>query len=286
MKALILGATGQLGYELARTAPDGVDIFPYARDVVDLAKPESIESAVERVQPNIIINAAAYTAVDKAESDADQAYLANVAGVECLAQQAARIGARLVHVSTDFVFSGKSDSPYKTTDKTEPLGVYGATKRDGEVALLKALPSGVIVRTAWVYSAHGNNFVKTMLRLMRDKDQLSVVADQRGTPTWASGLAQACWQLGLNEAAQGIYHYTDAGECSWYDFACEIQRQALVLGLLGKAIPVSPIAASEYPTPAARPYYSVLDKSRIETDLGLQLHPWQQQLRQMLEELV
>lgn len=284
MKAVILGANGQLGYELQQTAPSAAEVFALGRSECDLSAPERLSELLGRMAPDVVINAAAYTAVDKAETDIDSAYAVNARGVDALAQACAALGIKLVHVSTDFVFDGNG-SNYAETVQPRPLSVYGASKLAGEQAIAASGASAVIIRTAWVYSAHGNNFVKTMLRLMAEKDSLGVVCDQRGTPTWANGLAEACWALAQTDA-KGIYHYTDSGECSWYDFAVEIQAQALALGLLQTPIPINAIPSSSYPTPAQRPANSVLDKTRISTEQGIKIKDWQGQLNQMLRQLV
>jgi dTDP-4-dehydrorhamnose reductase len=206
----------------------------------------------------------------------------NAEGVANLARGAAAVGARLVHVSTDFVFNGLSGIPYAPEAPTAPLGVYGRTKRQGEIA---AGPDALIVRTAWVYGSQGGNFVRTMLRLMAERDEVRVVADQVGTPTFASSLADALWRLHA-AGAKGLFHYTDSGAASWYDFAVAIQEEALAIGLLARAVPVIPIATSDYPTPAARPHYSVLDKSATFALLGGAAPHWRVNLRKMLKDIL
>ena len=239
-----------------------------------------------KLAPSVIINAAAYTAVDKAEEDFDLCHAINATAVENLAKYCKQSGAFLVHVSTDYVFNGHKGSPYLTDDTIEPQGVYGKTKAYGEKALLELLPNAsCLIRTAWVYSSHGNNFVKTMLRLMADKPQLSVIDDQIGTPTWAKGLAEVCVSAAQNKT-QGVYHWTDEGVASWYDFALAIQELGIEKGLLSSAIPVLPIPSSQYPTPASRPHYSVLDKtSTRDTFSSLNLTHWRTQLSAMMDEL-
>jgi dTDP-4-dehydrorhamnose reductase len=239
-----------------------------------------------KVQPAVIINAAAYTAVDQAESDAEPATAVNVEGARNVAAAARDTGARLIHISTDFVFDGRGSTPYKADAATNPLSVYGRTKRQGELAVLEAMPdTAVVVRTAWLYSKTGGNFVKTMLRLMGERDELSVVADQLGTPTWADSLATAVWAIGNTPGLGGIFHWTDGGHTSWHEFAVAIQEEALSLGLLDKAIPIDAISTADYPTAATRPRYSVLDCST--TIAALDLHPtqWRVNLRRMLKGL-
>lgn len=282
-KILITGASGQLGWELQRSAPPETNVRAVTRPNVDLADSHSVHRVFEDFKPDVIINAAAYTAVDKAEDDKDAAFKVNAYGVKHLAELCQLHQARLIHISTDFVFDGEANMPYQETHQTRPVGVYGESKRAGEVAVIESGCDAAIIRTAWVYSAHGGNFVKTMLRLMSEKPELGVVADQIGSPTWASGLAVACWQLAMQEAS-GVYHYSDSGQCSWYEFACEIQSKAMAMGLLNRAIPIKPLTTEDYPTPAKRPAYSVLDKSKIQA-AGVQVNDWKQQLASMLKEL-
>jgi dTDP-4-dehydrorhamnose reductase len=288
---LITGADGQLGYELQKTAPPHIRIIATDVDILDITRSRQISLALEQYQPDCIINGAAYTAVDKAEADHDNAYLINSTAPALIAQAiAARIedgkpAVKLIQISTDFVFDGQQPTPYRPDAATHnPLGVYGASKLAGEQAVARYLPDALIIRTSWLYSAHGNNFVKSMLRLMQDREQLGIVYDQVGSPTWAATLAQTTWAL-FDQNASGIYHCSDNGVASWYDFAAAIQEQALELGLLNQAIPLRPIRSSEYPTPAQRPAYSVMDKSTTETTLGHTLPYWRDSLHSMLEEL-
>jgi dTDP-4-dehydrorhamnose reductase len=284
-KVLIVGAGGQLGRELMRTAPGGVECIPMTRSQLDIADVEAVAGCLAELTPQLVINAAAYTAVDKAESDIEAARRGNAEGPGVLAQACARQGIRLVHVSTDFVFDGSSSMPYTPEAPTSPLGEYGRSKLAGEDAVRDALPEALIIRTGWVYSGFGNNFVKTMLRLMADRDELTVVADQVGTPTWANGLARAIWAAVAKPELSGIYHWSDAGACSWYDFAVAINEEGLALGLLDKPVNVRPIPAAQYPTPAQRPAYSVLDKSSSWRDFALEGVHWRVQLRAMLNHL-
>lgn len=282
-KVLILGAGGQLGRELQRTAPAQTDWCAINRKDLDIADAAAVAAAFDAHQPALVINAAAYTAVDQAESEVEAARLGNVEGPRVLAQACARSGARMIHVSTDFVFDGTSCMPYTPDMPTGPLGVYGQTKLDGELAVQSVLPAALIVRTGWVYSAFGGNFVKTMLRLMGAHETLTVVADQIGTPTWANGLAQAIWAAARCETLTGIYHWSDAGVCSWYDFAVAIFEEATAMGLLSRQVHVRPIPAEQYPTPARRPSYSVLSKEKTWEDLQLEGVHWRVQLRAMLK---
>ncbi len=286
MKTLILGAGGQLGRELQQSCPQGVDMVAATHAQLDIRQQESVLSFVAECQPELIINAAAYTAVDGAESKPDLAVEINAEGPGYLARAAERCGARLLQVSTDFVFDGQASAPYSPRAETRPLGVYGHSKLAGECRVQEILPMhSLVLRTAWVYSRFGHNFVKTMLKLMAERDSLRVVDDQVGAPTWARGLAQALWALLEHPDAHGIYHWTDAGQCSWHAFAREIQARALALGLLDREIDIEAIPSSEYPTPAQRPAYSVLDLGSTETLLDRPAQPWQSQLQAMLEDL-
>jgi dTDP-4-dehydrorhamnose reductase len=282
MKVLITGANGQLGRALQATAPLGVSIIAAGSAELDIGDAAAVDALLLAERPDAIFNAAAYTAVDKAESEEALATRTNSEGVANLARGAAAISARLVHVSTDFVFNGLSGVPYLPDAPTAPLGVYGRTKRQGELA---AGPDALVVRTAWVYGSRGGNFVRTMLRLMAERDEVRVVADQIGTPTFAASLADALWRLHA-AGAKGLFHYTDSGAASWYDFAVAIQEEALAIGLLQHAVPVIPIATSDYPTPAARPHYSVLDKSATFALLGGAAPHWRVNLRKMLKDIL
>ncbi len=284
-KVLITGAAGQLGRELLRTMPEGVECIAATREILDIADAAQVRALVRRERPGLIINAAAYTAVDKAESEQELAAAINVNGAANLATACAENESRLIHVSTDFVFDGTSSTPYLPDAPTSPLGEYGRSKLAGEQAVVAGLPSALIMRTAWVYSAFGGNFVKTMLRLMAEREELSVVADQVGTPTWARGLADALWLAADQSDLQGLYHWTDAGVCSWYDFAVAIAEEALEIGLLQRMPRIHPIPGSAYPTPAARPAFSVLDKNSTWAVLKTESLHWRSQLRSMLKEL-
>ena len=281
MNILITGAGGQLGKALCNSAPAGYSVVAADRQTLSITDVDAVRSYSENHHVEGIINAAAYTAVDKAEDDIANARAVNAEGPAVLAAIAADRGIHLVHVSTDFVFDGRRGNPYKPDDKTNPLGVYGETKRAGEVAVLETPNlSASVLRTAWVYGAGGANFVATMLRLMAEKDSLSVVADQIGSPTHTDGLAAACWEC-LAERTTGIRHWTDAGVASWYDFAVAIQEEARSAGLLHHSIPITPITTDQYPTPAARPSYSVLSNSGAHA-LSVRPSHWRSMLRRVL----
>jgi dTDP-4-dehydrorhamnose reductase len=281
MKALIVGSKGQLGRALQSTAPVGVELFCVDVDELDITRPDLVNEWVDRVKPDILLNAAAYTAVDKAEQDEETALAINGTAVGTLADAARRIGARFVHVSTDFVFDGTAGTPYAPDAPANPLSAYGRTKLVGEKL---AGENAIIVRTAWVYAPVGNNFVRTMLRLMSERPEVRVVADQIGTPTYAPALAEALWRL-VAAQAQGLYHYTDSGVASWYDFAVAIQEEGMAAGLLAQAAKVVPINTADFPTPAHRPSYSVLDKSRTFDIIGGPAPHWRDHLRRMIAEI-
>lgn len=286
MKVLITGASGQLGRALIGSAPAGIELLSVTRAQLDIGDLSSVQRCVAQFQPDVIINAAAYTLVDKAESEVAAAERGNIEGPQHLAIAARQVGARLIHVSTDYVFDGSQSTPYGPSAATAPTGVYGQTKLAGEQAVLAALAQrALIVRTAWVYDAAGKNFLRTMLRLMQERGSVRVVADQIGTPTCSHSLAQVLWLFAQRPELSGIYHWTDAGVASWYDFAVAIGEEAHALGILKTLPQVIPIATHEYPTPVRRPAFSVLDKSG--TDAALKVEPvhWRVRLREVLRQV-
>jgi dTDP-4-dehydrorhamnose reductase len=285
VKVLVTGAGGQLGRCLISQAPNGVDLLARGHKDLDITDATAVTDTVGRGAPNVIINAAAYTAVDRAESEADLARKINVDGPRNLAAAARSVGARIIQISTDFVFDGAASVPYRPDSATHPLSVYGVTKLGGERAVLEELPArSVILRTAWVYAAEGSNFVRTMLRVMKANSSVRVVADQVGTPTSARSLADVLWHIVATPEIKGIHHWTDSGVASWYDFAVAIAEEGESLGLVGGHVTVTPIATHEYPTPARRPSYSVLDKTSLTSRGIAQLH-WRKRLRTVLKEI-
>ena len=285
LTALVTGAGGQLGRELQGTSPAGWTVAALDRTALDIADTGSLRAALDRVRPAAVINAAAYTAVDKAETEAELASRSNADGPAVLAAACAELGIRLVHISTDFVFDGAASAPYRPGAATGPLGEYGRSKLAGEQGTQAANPAALILRTGWVYSRFGNNFVKTMLRLMAERDQLNVVVDQVGTPTWARGLALTAWAGLLHEDAHGIYHWSDAGVCSWYDFAVAIQEEALALGLLPGRVAIRPSRPAITRRPrAARPIACWTSRDSWR-DLDVERVHWRAQLRAMLADL-
>jgi dTDP-4-dehydrorhamnose reductase len=287
LKVLVTGAQGQLGRCLLASVPATATAIGLTRAQLDIGDADAVQRAIEAHHPAVIINAAAYTAVDRAETEVDAARRVNGLGPRHLARAAAACGARLVHVSTDFVFDGRAGVPYAPDAATAPLGVYGQTKREGEQALHELLPdASVIVRTSWVYAAHGANFLRTMLRIMGEKGQVRVVADQVGTPTAADSLAGVLWALTQRPDVTGLQHFSDAGVASWYDFAVAIAEEATALGLLPPGVRVFAIGTADYPTPARRPGYSVLDKRALLAALPLEHRHWRVSLRRVLAELI
>ena len=286
MKVLITGANGQLGWELKRTAPKWSSIHALTRGELNILDASQIERCLREFRPDLIINAAAYTAVDRAEGEPDQAYAVNALGPRNLARAAAAADLRVVHISTDFVFSGSQPTPYLPSDTAEPLSTYGASKLEGEHAILSiAGGRSLVVRTSWLYSVHGRNFVKTVLGAAERRSTINIVADQIGTPTWARGLAEAIWEMAASPILSGVYHWTDAGIASWYDFAVAVLDYSSALGLMKQRVTIVPVRTNDYPLVAKRPAMSVLDKTVTWNVLKrIPLH-WRQALKQMLNEL-
>ncbi len=287
---LLTGAKGQLGSTIQQLWPHS-GLFSRFRlhccdiEDVDLTNATATGDYLDEVSPTVVVNGAAYTAVDRAEQDIESAYAVNEQAVRNLAAWCASHGSKLIQLSTDFVFAGDSSTPYKPDASTAPLSVYGASKRAGEQQLQRLLPeSGVILRTSWLYSEFGNNFVKTMLRLMQEKPELGIVADQIGSPTSTDSLARAVFRLIETDAA-GIYHWTDGAAISWYDFAAEIQTIGLEKGILQHAIPLKQLTTEQYPIPATRPAYSVLDISATLDLLGHESRLWQDELKDVIAKL-
>jgi dTDP-4-dehydrorhamnose reductase len=286
VKVLIAGVGGQIGRALVETAPRDARISAPSRAELDLTRPGTVERAMKAEAPDLVINAAGYTAVDRAEAEQDEAAAVNERGAGFLAQAAATAGARMLHYSTDYVFDGAGRRPYTPGDVPNPLSVYGATKLAGERAVLAALGDrAAVIRTAWVYAPKGRNFVLTMLRLMNEQDEVRVVSDQIGTPTAAASAAQVAWAMAARGDVHGIFHWTDDGTASWFDFAVAILKEGRALGLLRRDVTVRPITTEDYPTPARRPRYSVLDCSAARDATGLTPEHWRAALRRTLGEI-
>lgn len=264
MKVLLTGANGQLGTCFQERLPEAWSVWATDTANLDITNQDSVLTAVRDFKPNIIVNAAAFTAVDQAETNLELANLVNNIGPKNLALAAKETHARLIHVSTDYVFDGESKVPYKELDETNPLSVYGRTKLDGEISTLEVLPQTIIVRTAWVFSEYGNNFLKTMLRLANERDALNIVSDQRGCPTYAGDIAKSIISLIQNEVEGGVYHYCGDKEVSWHGFAEEILTTAARLNKIGKIPSLNAITTEQYPTPARRPAFSTLDMTKIK----------------------
>jgi dTDP-4-dehydrorhamnose reductase len=305
MKILLLGANGQVGFELARSLAPLGELHVATREGpqpshfverlrVDLADAESVQAILRDVAPDIVVNAAAYTAVDRAEDEQDLADRINHRALAAIGAWAKVAQALVVHYSTDYVFDGQGTRPYREDDATAPLGVYGRSKLDGESALRASGCDHLILRTAWVYAARGHNFLRTMLRLAGERDTLRVVNDQRGAPTTARLIAEVSAQLlarwsvfdaARKHASLGTYHLSAAGECTWHEFARAIFASAHAAGLIKRPLEVNPIATAEYPTKARRPAYSVLDTARLRAGFGIHLPPWREGLDAVIGEL-
>ncbi len=296
MTVLVFGGNGQVGQELLRAlAPLGT-VVPTTRsgrlpdgracETADFSQPDSLPALLDRLQPSIVVNAAAYTAVDRAEQDAEAAFAANAQAPGVIARWCAAHGVPFVHYSTDYVFDGQGSAPYREDESTAPLGVYGTSKRDGEDAVRAAGGRHLIFRTAWVYASHGANFLRTMLRVGAERDALRVVADQIGTPTPAALIADVTAQaLQHPDQLSGIWHLTANGQTSWHGFAEAIFAEALATGVLVKVPTVEAIPSSEYPTPAKRPAWSVLDNRKLQQDFGIVLPTWQDGLKRVMAEI-
>ena len=288
-KILLTGITGQVGRELQQTLKSQTEVIGVSRQEFDLSQPEQIKQKIAEVKPDIIVNAGAYTAVDKAEDETELAIEINANAPKVMAICAKEIGATLVHISTDYVFNGQNYTPYLETDRTEPLGVYGNSKLQGEEGVRTNCDRHIILRTAWVYGSRGHgNFVKTMLRLGETKQELKVVADQIGSPTWSYDIAGAIALLieraQSGEAIGGTYHFSDSGVASWYDLAVAVFAEAKQLGFPLKIERVLPITTADYPTKAQRPAYSVLSKGKYTAATGVYPPHWRESLRKMLTE--
>ncbi len=282
MEILITGANGQLGTEMRTLAGEYPHCTCHFTDVheLNICDERAVRSFLQERQIDTIVNCAAYTAVDKAEEDKDTAYLLNATAPGILARAAQACGAGLIHISTDYVFDGTSYLPYTEEAATSPNSVYGETKLAGERAVLDGCTRAMVIRTAWLYSAYGNNFVKTMLKLGRERESLGVVFDQIGTPTYANDLARAIYVAITKGIVPGLYHFSNEGVCSWYDFALSIHRLAGI-----RTCCVKPLHTAEYPSKTPRPHYSVLDKTKIKKTYGLEIPHWEESLRRCVSQL-
>ena len=284
----LIGSKGMLGTEFSLLLEKAGLPFEGTDDEVDITDTVALERFAQKHPIGWIINCAAYTAVDRAEDDVETCRRLNTLGAANITECAKNAGARLIHFSTDYVFDGTGLRPYREDDATAPIGVYGLTKRDGELAVIEKNPRTYIIRTAWLYGKYGNNFVHTLLRLMNERDEVKVIDDQRGSPTWAFDLASAVLTVikavdSGKDIPFGIYHYTNEGDISWFDFAKEIYRQGREQGRINKNCAVEPCASADYPAKVKRPAYSVLDKSKIKAALGIDIPTWDASLKEFLK---
>ena len=284
-KILVTGANGQLGWELGQLAAayPAFEFVLVDRSQLDLAFPESFEKIVQTIAPDCIINTAAYTAVDKSETEKALSYTVNATAVQALASICKNLAIPFITYSTDYVFDGEATKPYTISTKVDPVNFYGSTKAAGEKMAMEANEDTIVIRTSWVFSSHGNNFVKTMMRLMKERAQLNIVADQKGRPTYAKDLAIATMHMieamNAGKSIKGLYHFANQGETTWFDFAAKIKAIA------GLTCEVQPIETKDFPTPAKRPSYSVLDTSKIEQDLAIDIRHWENALNDCIDHI-
>jgi dTDP-4-dehydrorhamnose reductase len=284
-KILITGANGQLGWELGQLAKSypAFEFVLVDRSKLDLTFPETFEKIIHSIAPDCIVNTAAYTAVDKSETEKELSYTVNATAVQALASICKNLAIPFITYSTDYVFDGEATQPYTISTKVDPVNYYGSTKAAGESMAMEANEDTIIIRTSWVFSSHGNNFVKTMMRLMKERAQLNIVADQKGRPTYAKDLAIATMKMieamNAGKSIKGVYHYANQGETTWYDFAAKIKAIA------GLTCEVQPIETKDFPTPAKRPAYSVLDTSKIEQDLAIDIRHWEDALKDCIDHI-
>lgn len=289
-KILLTGINGQVGRALLQQLSD-YDVVGLSRDKLDLSSSDAIRSVIREIKPDLIINPAAYTAVDKAESEPDLAYAINATAPQAMAEESAKLGSTLIHFSTDYVYDGRKNVPYVETDTVNPQSIYGKSKLAGEVAIQTVGLPHLILRTSWVYGAYGKNFLKTILRLASEREQLGIVADQIGAPTSSMSIATALEELVAQWDGQqgGVYHFTNTGNTSWHGFACEIVRQYKALNYLPALITdveaIKPLTAADYPTPASRPANSCLDNAKLQQDFGIALPTWQAGLQKVMQHL-
>jgi dTDP-4-dehydrorhamnose reductase len=281
-KIIILGANGQLGNEFRQLEKDfpSFKFFFYDVAEMDIMQKDLVDRGISEVKPDFVVNCAAYTAVDKAETDKELAYAINSDAIKNIAAACVTHSVKLIHISTDYVFDGEASKPYTEDSPVNPSSIYGLSKLEGEKGALQTAENAIVIRTAWVYSVYGNNFVKTMLRLMSTKPEISVVADQFGSPTYAHDLAVAIMQI-ISEGkwVPGIYHFTNEGMINWFDFASEIKN------ISGLSCTIHPITTEQYPTPAKRPKYSVLDKTKIQKTFNIKLRDWKESLQDCLNKM-
>lgn len=280
MKVVLLGAGGQLGHSVQELKPEGIELIGFRSTELDITNEAQLIEKLDASQPDVIINAAAYTQVDKAEEEPELAFQVNALGPQLISQWVAKNDSRLIHISTDFVFDGKKNTPYVETDQPNPLNVYGKSKLEGEKNILALIPGqSVIVRTSWLYSNHGHNFLNTMLRLFEEKDSLNIVDDQIGSPTTTTALAEVLWKVVGRDEISGLYHWSCDGAVTWFKFAETIKYEAFSFGALSNASELNAISSGQYSTLLIRPKYSVLDSAWLEKRLGINKIQWRDKLR-------
>lgn len=287
MKVLITGARGQVGHELMHSAPEWAIVSGFSSRELDITDKSSVMAVCYALQPNIIINAAAYTLVDKAESESDMAFAVNSEGVDNLGMIAAEFDIPILHISTDYVFDGVKKKPYSESDACYPQSIYGKSKLAGEQLLIARTHKNIIIRTSWVFGCQGNNFVKTMIKLGREREVLRIIHDQVGCPTSARSIAKTLWDMAEiyynhRRLPWGIYHFCNREQCSWYEFACAIFDEAVKQGILAQAPIIEPILTKEYPLPAKRPKFAVMSSKKLVDNFQLPLFSWKAELRNML----
>lgn len=285
MRAVVTGAGGQLGVELLKLAPNDVEVVGLKHSELDIGDSGAVDSIIEHYRPDVIINAAAYNAVDAAESESDLAFRVNATGAGNLARAAERIGARIIHVSTDYVFDGLSDKPYQTTDATNPINTYGKSKLAGEEEVARSASDSLIIRTSWLFSAHGRNFLQIILAALKEGKPVRAVKDQASVPTACRGLADVIWRAARRGGPRGIAHWVDRGRATRYDQAVEIREAAQAIGLITGADAIQGALTSHFKSAAVRPRFTVLDASELSQQLGVKQRHWKEWLWEVLEEI-
>lgn len=284
MRALVTGAAGQLGVELLESAPSQFEVVGLGRHDCDITDPSQVDKAIATHRPDVVINAAAFTAVDEAEGQPSLAYAVNATGAGNVARAAHAVSARVIHVSTDYVFDGTSRKPYQPESAPNPINVYGGSKLGGEKEVQGWSSNSLIIRSSWLYAAHGKNFLRTILHALRAAKPLRVVSDLTGVPTSARSLALTIWQCAARPDVRGIHHWVDGGTASWFDFAVAIQEIALELRLIEKPVPITAISWRNYGSPARRPDYSVLDARALSSTIHRQPRPWRESLAEIVDQ--
>ncbi len=285
MRALLTGAGGQLGVELLRTAPKEVEVVGLKHSDLDIGDADAVDAAVERHKPDVIINAAAYNAVDDAEKESEPAFRVNATGPGNLARAAERSGARIIHISTDYVFDGKADKPYKPGDPTNPINTYGKSKLAGEQEVARAASDHLVIRTSWLFSTHGRNFLQVILAALKEGKTVRAIKDQASVPTACRGLAEVIWLCAVRGGPRGVAHWVDGGRATRYDQAVAIREAAQSIGLITGGDPIQPALSKYFQSAAVRPRFTVLDASELSRQLGKMQRHWKESLHEVLEEI-